>query len=195
MSDRSAKIGVFYGLAAYLSWGLFPIYFKALHGASSREILAHRIIWSALLLVILTHFHGQWPAAKAALRDRRVLITLLGSTVLIAVNWLTFIETMIGAKVLQASMGYFINPLVNVLFGYIFLGERLRPLQKVSVVLAAVGVLCFTWIAHQIPVYPLVLALSFALYGLLRKTVRVEAMVGLTVETLLLTPLALGYLA
>ena len=194
MSDRSAKIGVGYGLAAYLSWGLFPLYFKALQGASEREILAHRVVWSALLLAIVTSFHGQWPAVRTALRDRRVLLTLVASTILIAVNWLTFIETMLRAKVLQASMGYFINPLVNILLGYIFLHERLRPLQKVSVALAAVGVLCFTWMAHQIPVYPLVLAVSFALYGLLRKIVRVEAMLGLTVETLLLTPLALAYL-
>ncbi|HOB73299.1 MAG TPA: EamA family transporter RarD [Phycisphaerae bacterium] len=194
MRDRTAKIGVLCGVAAYLSWGLFPIYFKAVKQVDAGEILCHRIVWSAVFLAVLMALRGRWGDVVAALRDRRVVLTLLGSTILIAINWFTYILATIHAHVLQASLGYFINPLVSILLGYVFLGERLRPWQKASVTLAVAGVLFLTVNYGQVPSIALILAGSFGFYGLLRKTVRVEAMAGLTVETALLAPLAAGWL-
>lgn len=195
MSTRADKAGAIYGIAAYVAWGLFPIYFKAVKEVDAGEILCHRIVWSAVFLVGLMGLRGRLGEARAALRDRRVLATLLATTLLIAVNWYTFIWATTHRHVLQASLGYFINPLVNVLLGYVFLGERLRPWQKFSVGLAGAGVLFLTVSYRQTPSIALILALSFGFYGLLRKTVRVEAMTGLTVETLLLAPAATAWLA
>jgi chloramphenicol-sensitive protein RarD len=157
-------------------------------------VLAHRVVWSVVLLAVLMRWRGRWGAALATLRDRRTVITLLGTTLLIAVNWFTFIWAIAHRQLLQASLGYFINPLVNVLLGFVFLHERLRIWQRVSVALAAIGVTYLTLHSGEVPVLALVLAGTFALYGLLRKVVRVDAMTGLTVETLLLAPVALAYM-
>jgi chloramphenicol-sensitive protein RarD len=194
MSERSAKTGVLCGVAAYLVWGLFPIYFKAVESVEPGEILCHRIIWSAVFLAVLLGLRGRWGLAMAAIRNRRVLLTLLASTLLIGVNWYAFIIATTRGHLLQASLGYYINPLVNILLGYVFLGERLRPWQKVSVVLAGMAVLFLTVSLGEIPSLALVLAGSFAFYCLLRKTVRVEAMAGLAVDTALLTPAAAVWL-
>jgi chloramphenicol-sensitive protein RarD len=191
---QQARAGLAYGVAAYLWWGLAPFYFKAVSHVLASEVLAHRVVWSLLLLSVLMRWRGRWGAALATLRDRRTVITLLGTTVLIAANWFTFIWAIAHGQLLQASLGYFINPLVNVLLGFVFLHERLRTWQKVSVALATVGVAYLTWQRGEIPVLALVLAGTFALYGLLRKVVRVDAMTGLTVETLLLAPVALVYM-
>lgn len=195
MASRSARVGVLYGLAAYGFWGMFPLYFKAVRHVRPEEVLAHRIVWSAVLLAVLVHWRGRWAAALGAVRDRRVMPTLLASTLLIAINWYTYILAVTHNHVLQASLGYFINPLVNVFLGYVFLGERLRLLQKVSVAMAAAGVLYLTLSFGRFPWIALVLASSFGLYGLLRKTVRVEALAGLAVETVLLAPIAALYMA
>lgn len=181
-------------MAAYLWWGLAPFYFKAVAHVPASEVLAHRVVWSLVLLAILMRWRGRWGAALATLRDRRTVLTLLGTTILIAANWFTFIWAIAHKQLLQASLGYFINPLVNVLLGFVFLHERLRSWQKVSVALAAIGVSYLTMDRSQLPAIALVLAGTFALYGLLRKVVRVDAMTGLTVETMLLAPLALGYM-
>ena len=190
-----ARVGVFYGLAAYLWWGFVPIYFKAVAHVPAPEVLAHRVIWAFMLLAILMRLSGKWRAVPGVLRDRRTMVTLFGTTMLIALNWFVFIWAVANDKVLQASLGYFINPLVNVLLGFVFLRERLTGWQKVSVILAATGVTYLAFQGEEVPAVALVLAGSFGLYGLLRKTARVDAILGLGVETALLLPLAIGYLA
>ena len=194
-SQKSARHGVLFGLAAYSIWGSFPVFFKALAGAAPLEIVCHRIVWSVVFLFILVSLRRQLGQLIVALRNRQNLLTLCGSTLLIATNWLVFIYAVQHGEVLQSSLGYFITPLLSVLFGFIFLRERLNRWQLFSVLLALLGVLNLAFHHSRFPWIALVLATSFGLYGLLRKIARVEAMIGLTVETLLLAPLALGYLA
>jgi chloramphenicol-sensitive protein RarD len=191
---RTARIGVLYGVAAYLWWGGVPAYFKAVAQVSPLEVLAHRVIWSAALLSILLLHRRRVHVALQAVRSRRTLCVLSVTTVLVASNWLIFIWAVANGYVLQASLGYFINPLLTVLLGMIFLGERLRRWQTVSVVLAGVGVTYMTAGSGTFPWVAFGLALTFGFYGLLRKTAPVDALVGLTIETVLLGPLALAYL-
>jgi chloramphenicol-sensitive protein RarD len=186
--------GVLFGLAAYSIWGSFPVFFKALHGAAPLEIVCHRIFWSVVLLLILLGSRRQLGSILVTLRDRSTLLTLCGSTLLIATNWLVFIYAIQRGEVLQSSLGYFITPLISVLLGLLFLRERLTRWQQFSVLLALLGVLNLAFYHGQFPWIALVLAASFGLYGLLRKMAKVEALVGLTVETLLLAPFALCYL-
>lgn len=193
-SPESARLGVAYGLAAYVAWGLAIFYFKAIAQVPAFEILAHRITWSVPLLLAWLAWRGRLREIRPALSDRRTLLTLLASTALIAVNWLLFIRAVSTGHVVEASLGYYITPLVNVLLGMIFLRERLRPAQWASVLLAAAGVGYFAVTLGSLPAIALVLAVSFALYGLLRKTVRVDGALGLTVETSLLFPVALAFL-
>lgn len=188
------RIGVAYGLAAYLWWGFVAVYFKAVAHVPAMEVLAHRVVWSVVLLIVLLRWRGRLREATRVVRDRVVVATLFGTTALIGVNWFTFIWAVSNNRLLEAGLGYFTNPLVNVLLGFVFLRERLRPWQAVSVLLAAIGVGFRTYYIGSLPVVALVLAFSFGFYGLLRKTARVEAMIGLTVETTLLLPLAIVYL-
>lgn len=194
-THATQRTGFLYGIAAYAWWGLIPLYFKATANVSPWEVLTHRVIWSLALLAALTALRGRWGLLVGLLRDRRTLATMSATMLLIATNWLVFIWAVANGRVLQASLGYFINPLVNVLLGRLFLGERLRPLQASAVVLAALAV---AWLAlghGELPVISLVLALSFSLYGLLRKLARPDGTQGLTIETLLLAPAALAWLA
>jgi len=190
----TARAGVLYGIGAYGLWGVLPLYFKAVKHVPALEVLCHRILWSLVLLLGLAWLRGSWPAARAALCCRRTLLTLCVTTLLIAGNWLVFIWAVANDHVLQASLGYYINPLVNVLLGFLFLRERLRRWQIGAVVLAAIGVGYLTFAGKQFPGLALFLALTFGCYGLLRKTARVDAPVGLTIETALLMPPALAYL-
>ncbi len=192
---RETRVGVMYALGCYLWWGVVAIYFKAVAHVAAPEILAHRIVWSVALLTLLMKLKGRWPEAIAALRKPGVVVALLGSTTLIAINWFTFIWAVANNQIVQASLGYFINPLVSVVLGYIFLGERLRAWQWLSVAFAASGVVFMTFGLGGLPVISLVLAFSFGLYGLMRKTMHVDSLVGLTFEVSLLLPLAVGYLA
>lgn len=191
---RVARVGVAYGVAAYLWWGLCPVYFKAVASVPALQILGHRVVWSVALLVLLTQVQRRWASVRAVCSDRRTLLRLCATTALIANNWGLFIWAVTHDQLLQASFGYFINPLVNVLLGLVFLRERLRRMQTIAVLLAAAGVAYLIVGYGQVPWIALVLAFSFAFYGLLRKTARADALVGLTVETALLTPIALGYL-
>ncbi len=193
--QRRARVGVLYGVLAYGAWGVVPLYFKAVSSVPAMQVLMHRIVWSVVLLSLLMLLRKQWGVARAALRHRRTAATLLLSSVLIAINWFVFIWSVENDRVLEASLGYFINPLVNVLLGFIFLGERMRKLQVLGVALATIGVAVQTWLVGSLPLVSLVLAVSFGLYALLRKTARVESLVGLTLETYILLPLALVYLA
>ncbi len=191
---RQTTLGIVYGLAAYLWWGFCAIYFKAVAHVPAVEVLAHRVIWSVIMLVVILRARGRLPLIRQAFRDRRTRGTLVLCTVLIANNWVIFIWAIANDQIMQASLGYFINPLVNVMLGMIFLRERLRRLQWVSLMLAFAGVLWLAIGGGQFPWIALALAFSFGFYGLLRKTVAADAMIGLTVETMLLAPLAVGYL-
>ena len=192
--NPSTRKGMLYGLAAYGWWGLVVVYFKAVDHVSPPEVLAHRVIWSVALLALLMARTGRGSALKAALRDPRTLRTLTATTLLVGGNWFVFIWAVGNDRVLEASLGYFINPLVNVFLGFIVLRERLRPLQWISVALAFGGVAYLALDLGVLPWVSIFLAFSFGFYGLLRKTASVDSMTGLTVECLLLLPFALSYL-
>lgn len=192
--ERTHTVGLAFAFAAYGFWGFFPIYLKAVAAVPVLELLCHRIVWSALLLLALIWHQGHFGEIAAAFRRRRTLAVLAASTLLIAVNWLTYIFSVTHDRILESSLGYYINPLVNVALGVALLGERLAPTVRVAVGIAAAGVVWLGIQAGRPPWISLILAFSFALYGLLRKTAPVGALIGLTVETLLLLPLAAGYL-
>ncbi|MDE2042628.1 MAG: EamA family transporter RarD [Alphaproteobacteria bacterium] len=188
------RAGFISALACFLIWGLVPLYFHMLRAVGAIEVVAHRIIWSVLLLTLALAAQRQLPHVLALLRTARALLGLMVTAALVATNWLIYIWAVSNNHVLASSLGYFLNPLVNVLLGVAVLGERLRKLQIGAVALAALGVaiaaagaLSEAWISVS-------LALSFALYGLVRKLLNVAAMPGLYVETLLLAPLSLAYL-
>lgn len=187
--------GVVYAFSAFVIWGLFPIYFKALHSISAMEMLAHRMAWSMVFLLVVMTIRHQWRWLAPVLSNRRQLARFTASAVLLSSNWLIYIWAVNDGRIVEASLGYFINPLVNVLFGMAFLHERLRRVQWIAVILAAAGVLWLTWVNGQPPWISLALALTFGGYGLLRKTAHLGALEGLTLETMLLCPLAAAYLA
>ncbi len=192
--QHGAATGLWYGILAYLIWGFFPVYFKALAAVPPLQVVCHRIVWSVLFLWLIIVWRGRCGTIRNALQDRRAVTLLAVSALLIATNWLVFIIAVGHAQVIQSSLGYFITPFVSVLLGFFFFQERLRRLQLVSLLLAALGVLLLTIQYGRIPWAALVLALTFGSYGLFRKIVTVDSLTGLTVETLLLGPAALGYL-
>jgi len=187
-------IGLACAVPAYLIWGLSPIYFKTLKSVPAFEILMHRMIWSFVFLVPVILVQGRWGEFARALTQKRILLPLAASTLLVGFNWFLFIWAINSDRVLQTSLGYYINPLVNVLLGAVFLRERLRPLQLAAVLLAAAGVLNLLLLYGRLPWVSLGLAFSFGFYALIRKTAPVGSLVGLTVETMLLTIPAVGYL-
>jgi chloramphenicol-sensitive protein RarD len=189
-----AGAGLGFGILAYLIWGFFPVYFKALAAVPPLQVVSHRIVWSVLFLWLLISCRSRWSDIRAALRYCRSLAILTTTALLIATNWLVFIIAVGHAQVLQSSLGYFITPFVSVLLGFFFLQERLRRMQLVSLFLAGVGVLLLTFQYGSFPWVALILAITFGSYGLLRKIVLVDSLAGLTVETLLLAPAALAYL-
>ncbi|MXR70828.1 EamA family transporter RarD [Shewanella sp. JBTF-M18] len=195
MADIEYRKGVALAICAYCLWGFAPLYFKLLDHVSATEILLHRVIWSFVFMLILMQFIGGFAKLRALLRQPKQLGVLTITSVLIAGNWLLFIWAINNDHMLDASLGYFINPLVNVLLGMVFLQERLRKLQWAAVALACAGVLIQLISFGSIPVVSLGLACSFGAYGLLRKKVNVDAKTGLLVETAILVPVALLYLA
>jgi len=190
-----SRQGIAYASAAYLVWGLFPLYFALLHGVPPAEVLGHRIVWSLAVVLLLLAWRRNFAWLPGALRNGRVLRSFAASATLIALNWFIYIWAVTNQRVVDASLGYFITPLVNVLTGTLLLHERLRPPQWLAVGLAALGVLWLTVAAGTVPWIALVLAATFSTYGLLRKTAPLGALEGLTIETLLLAPLALAGLA
>src|SRR5437868_3296167 len=183
--------GIALGLTAYAIWGVMPLYFKPLASVQPTEIVAHRILWSLLLLALLATVWRRWPAIRAALGAGKVLLTLIVTACLIAVNWLVYIYAIVSGHVLEGSLGYYLNPLVNVLFGVLLLKERLSRAQVFACLLAAAGVGVMAAGAGSGLWISLTLALSFASYGFLRKVAPVDAVEGLWVETLVLAPLSL----
>lgn len=181
------------GLGAYTLWGVLPLYFKAMADVRATEIVAHRILWSLVFLGALASLSGRWSGIRAALANRRVFLTLMVTSVLIGVNWLTYIYAVMSGHVLEGSLGYYLNPLVNVLLGVFLLKEKLSLAQKGAVALAALGVGILAVGAGGAIWISLTLAASFAVYGFLRKVAPVDSLEGLWIETLFLAPLALGW--
>jgi chloramphenicol-sensitive protein RarD len=188
---REGRLGVVCGLGAYLLWGVFPLYFRQLEPAGGLEIVAHRVVWSVVFVALLLTVIRRWRSVPPVVADRRALLVLAAAAVLIAVNWLVYVVAVNSGHVVEASLGYFINPLVSVLLGVVFFAERLRPMQWTAVGIATVAVVVLTVDHGRPPWIALALAASFGLYGLMKKLVRVEAAPGLFVETaVLLVPAA-----
>ncbi len=192
---EESQNGVLLILSAYLIWSSFPLYFKAIASVPAAEILAHRIIWSAVFLLLFVAVTGVKDELAATFRDRRILGVLALTALLISVNWFTFIKAVAAGRVLESSLGYYINPLVSVFLASVFLKERLTTRQWVSIALAAAGVIIQTAMVGKLPVISLILAFTFGLYGLVRKAAKVPAVTGLAVEMILISPLALLYMA
>ncbi|WP_256078538.1 EamA family transporter RarD [Massilia sp. YIM B04103] len=185
--------GILYAVLAFLCWGLFPLYFHALGAMPAMEILAHRMLWSLVFLAVVLLLRRQWSWLGAVLRQPKVLASFIASSLLLSANWFVYIWAVNNGHVIDASLGYFINPLFNVLLGLLVLKEKLRRGQWLAIGVAASGVLWLTWQAGQLPWIALLLGISFGGYGLLRKTAALAALEGLSFETLLLFPLAAGY--
>jgi chloramphenicol-sensitive protein RarD len=188
------RTGILSAASAFLCWGLFPLYFHAIGEVPPLQILAHRMLWSLLFLVIVLTVRRQW-AWLNLVRQPRVFGSFIVSALLLSVNWLIYIWAVNNGHVIESSLGYFITPLVNIMIGYLLLKERLRPAQWVAVAVAALGVAWLTWQAGTVPWVSLALALSFGGYGLMRKTARLGALEGLSFETMVLFPVAAAYVA
>ncbi|MEQ3495711.1 EamA family transporter RarD [Vibrio sp. SSH13-20] len=192
--QQRSRQGVLLAIGAYTMWGIAPIYFKSIAEVSPLEILSHRVIWSFFLLAALLHFGRHWRSVRDIIKNKTKMMFLVSTAILVGANWLIFIWAVNSNHMLDASLGYYINPLINVLLGMVFLSERLRKLQWFAVVLAACGVLVQLIVFGSVPVVAIALAMSFGFYGLLRKKVSVEAQTGLFIETLVMLPAAAIYL-
>ena len=186
--------GTWYAVSAYTLWGLLPVYWKWLQHVPALQLMSHRVVWSFVSLCTFLVITRRWSRFRAAIGDRRVLRTHLITAALIGVNWLTYVWAVNAGFIVETSLGYFINPLLSVALGVIFLRERLRPLQWTAVGIAAVGVFYLTFIYGAFPWIALTLALAFGFYGLVKKTAPLGSLYGLTTETGILLPLTLGYL-
>ena len=192
--QTSSRSGVFYALSAFILWAITPIYFKGMSFLPATEILSHRIIWSCLIVLVLILILGYGKALKAVIQSPKALMAMAVSTVLIAINWGTFIWAVQNDQMLSASLGYYINPLISILLGVIFFKDKLDRVRKAAVLL------CFGAVAFEVikfgslPWVALSLAISFGFYGLVRKKVAVDSFTGMAIETGILLPFALTYL-
>jgi chloramphenicol-sensitive protein RarD len=185
--------GALYASGAFALWGILPVYLRALGSVAPTEVLVHRIVWLGVFLALVLTRQGAWTPLVVAGRDRRTLFRFASSALLLSINWFLYIWSVNAHRVVDASLGYFINPLVNVLLGVAVLGERLRRWQWASVALAGSGVAWLTWVSGSPPWIGLSLAATFGIYGLLRKTAALGALHGLAMETAVLLPIAVGY--
>jgi chloramphenicol-sensitive protein RarD len=186
------RSGILSAALAFLCWGLFPIYFHAIGDVPPMQILAHRVLWSLAFLLVVLALRRQWKWL-AIVRQPRVFWSFAASAFLLSANWLVYIWAVKNGHVIEASLGYFINPLVNIMFGYLLLKERMRPAQWGAIAIAALGVAWLTWQSGSVPWIALVLAATFGAYGLLRKTAALGALEGLSFETMVLFPFAAAY--
>lgn len=198
MNKNALNIGIFYALLAYLLWGFLPIYWKSLNEVNAGAVLAHRVVWSFVFLILLILLTRQTkPFIKAAsviFKSKKTTIILFLASIVISLNWLTFIWAVQNDFVIQTSLGYYINPLISVVMGIVFLKERLSLSQVLAVSLAAISVLYLTFSYGVFPWVSLILAFSFATYGLLKKFIVINSIYSLTIETLFITPIALIFL-
>ncbi len=190
----SLRTGLIAGVTAYGLWGFFPMYFPLLEPAGALEILAHRIAWSLVVSLLLVAATRGWGKIRAVLRNRRVMGLLVASATLISVNWGVYIWAVNSGHVVEAALGYFVNPLISVLLGVVLLRERMRPLQWAAFAIAAVAVLVLTLGYGALPWVALVLAVSFGMYGLCKKLAGIESIPSMTVETAITFPFAIAYL-
>ena len=186
--------GIWYAIGAYLTWGVFPIYWKWLETVPAIQIISHRIIWSFVLLAIVVFVTRQWKAFRSAALSPRVVLIYLASGILLSINWFTYVWAVNAGFVVETSLGYFINPLLSVLLGVFFLREKLRPWQWAPIGLAAIGVTYVAISYGQFPWIALTLAFSFGIYGLIKKAAPLGSLYGLTLETGLLFLPAVGFL-
>jgi chloramphenicol-sensitive protein RarD len=186
--------GTIYGFIAYIIWGVVPIYWPKLQPAGPLEILSHRVVWSLVALAIFLWFKKKWSHVIEVLKDRRKVWLLTLASVLIAVNWGLFIWASVSDRILDSSLGYYINPLFSIGLGVIFLKEKLRNLQWLAIAIAVVSVIYLTVTLGSPPYVALALASTFSVYGYVKKLANVEAIESLTIETIILAPVALGYL-
>jgi len=194
MNNTASNRGFFAAASAFAIWGIFPLYFHALHQVPAVQVIAHRVVWSCVFVLAWMFLRGDLGSLRAALANRGVVLRLAATATLITLNWIAYVYGVTHGRVVETSLGYFIGPLVNVLLGVVLLSEKLTRAQWTAVALATVGVGYLTFMAEGLPWIALTLAFSFASYGLLRKVVKVEALPGLATETLLLVPFAVGYL-
>lgn len=192
--ERDTPAGIAYGLVAYIWWGLLPLYFRALEPVPAAEILADRIVCSAVFLAIVVALGHRWRDMRQALVVPRTRRALLLSSLLIGVNWFVYIYAVNSGRTVEATLGYFINPLFSVFLGAVMFGERLRPGQQVAIGLAVMGVAALIFLSGAIPWIGVTLAISFGLYGAVRKATPVDGTIGLSVETIFLLPMAIAYL-
>jgi chloramphenicol-sensitive protein RarD len=188
------KTGIIYGISAFLIWGILPLYWKLMQTVPAREILAHRIFWSFVFMLLVVSLTGGWREVIAGIADKRKLLLIFSCGILVSLNWFTYIYAVNTGHVIEASMGYFISPLVVVLLSVTILKEKLTRWQSAAIILAATGVMIITVQYGRVPWIALFLAVSFALYGLIKKMIRVDSITGLTLETLIVMPLALLYI-
>ena len=190
------KKGILYGIGAYVLWGFFPIYWKVLHQVPALQVIGHRISWSFIMLVAYILITKQWQAFRSvALTSWKTIGTYAIAGVLLSINWLVYVWGVNAGFIVETSLGYFINPLLSVLLGVIFLRERLRLAQWIPVIIAAAGVIYLTFIYGRLPWIALTLAFSFGFYGLVKKLAPLGSLYGLTLETGIVYPVALIYLA
>ena len=192
--NRHERTALAAGIAAFAFWGVIPVYWKLLASVPAAEILAHRLVWTTSFLICLLAWQRRWPEVVGNVRSRRAISYCIGSGIAVSLNWLTFIWAVNIGRVLETSLGYFMTPLVNVLFGAVFLRERLTRWQFASVLLAAAAVLNRTFGYGRFPWIAIVLCVTWGVYGLLRKLSGTAAIPGLFLETIILTPVAIGYL-
>ncbi|MDK1024829.1 MAG: EamA family transporter RarD [Gammaproteobacteria bacterium] len=191
MFEKKTVQGAYFATAAFLFWGVVPVYFKWISHVSPLEIVSHRVIWSVVLLSAIISMTRSWATLRVS---RRQLLTLVVTACLLSINWLLFIYAVLNNNIVETSLGYFINPLVSVLLGMIFLQERLRPLQWLAVSITAAGIAYQLLYYDRLPIIALSLAFSFGFYGLVRKNLALPALTGLMLETLIVCPLAILYL-
>jgi len=187
-------VGIWYGIAAYTLWGILPLYWKLLKVVPPLEILYHRIVWSFVFIFFILLISKNWYNMRVILRDKKRLMLMFLCGFIISLNWYTYIYAVNTDHVIEASMGYFINPLVVVLFGVTIVREKLTRWQLIALILAAFGVLIVTFQYGRVPWLALILAVSFALYGLIKKMAQVEPLTGLAMETMVVTPIALYFI-
>ena len=191
---QSYKTGLYYGLGAYVTWGLIPIYWPYLEPASSLEILSHRVVWSLITLFIIISFLKQWPIVFDAVKIKKAAWLLLLGSIFISINWGVFIWAVGNDRVVDTALGYFMNPLVSVALGLIIFREKLRPLQWIAVAIAFVAVLYLTFAVGSFPWISLSLAFSFGFYGLVKKIANIPSLPSLTIETTFAAPFFIGFL-
>lgn len=192
--SANQKQGLIYAVLAYTIWGLFPLYWRPVMDINVWQIVAHRVVWSAVFLAILLVWRGEWWQVIKAFQTKKTLVVFAISSVLLSSNWLIYIWAVTHGHIVDASLGYFINPLVNVFLGWVFFKERLSTVQYLALILATIGVLWLTYLSGSFPWVAISLALTFGIYGLMRKIAPLGALSGLALETFLLVPFALGFL-